>query len=58
MLYNIITVRLRTSKKCDNRVSEINIRSDNTGITSGNRFSIMPLFWSVFGSNAGKCGPE
>ena len=39
MLYNI--VKLRTSKKWDNRFSEINIRSVNVGIASGNGVSNM-----------------
>ena len=37
MLYNI--VRLRTSKKCENRFSDINIRSVNAGIDFGNKVS-------------------
>ena len=37
MLYNI--VRLRTSKKCDNRFSEINNKSVSVGIASGNEVS-------------------
>ena len=41
ILYNI--VRLITSKKCDNRFSEINIRSVIAGIASGNGVSNMQM---------------
>ena len=34
-------VRLQSSKKCENRFSEINIRSVNAGIISGNGISNM-----------------
>ena len=44
-LQNVLNVvqcfRLRISKKCDNRFSEINIRPVNAGIASGNGVSNM-----------------
>ena len=39
-------VRLQSIKKCENRFSEINIRSVNAGIISGNGISNMPKIMS------------
>ena len=39
-------VRLQSSKKCENRFSEINIRSVNAGIISGNGISNMQKIMS------------
>ena len=39
-------LRLQSSKKCENRLSEINIRSVNAGIISGNGISNMPKIMS------------
>ena len=39
-------VRLQSSKKCENRFSEINIQSVNTGIISGNGISNMQKIMS------------